>query len=216
MDPNRIPPNLNLQRNQNNGGGEGYTNDRSYPASNERVYPTTPSTFPQPVFQQSHGNQDYVNSHVQSPTGQGYFAANTQYSQYNQQGQYNNQSYQQTGASQPYSSPRTMQANDPNSGLAHQFSTQNLGPQSRQGAFNRPARSGQNFRSPTGGQGYGSHLGPNSAGQVNQTASVDETPPEQDPNKFSPNIGKRVIGLHLYVENFFKDNIKRARERNIR
>ena len=215
MDQNRL--NLNLLRSQQNNAGEGFA-DRSYPASDGRVYPTTPSTFPHSVFQQSmQGNQDYLTSPTQSSTGQGYFA-NAQHQQYNQQPHYGNQPYQQQGVTNPsaYSS-RNMQANDPNSDLARQFSGQSLGAQSRQAAYGRPSPlSGGRSGSDRGQQGYGGHLTPHNASAGYLPPSGDEKPPEQDPNKYSQNIGQKVIGLHLYVEKFFKENINRARERNVR
>lgn len=138
MDPNRL--HLNFQRGQGN-GGQGYDNDRTYPATNERVYPTTPSTFPQPVFQSMQGNQggnqDFLNSQPQAQnTGnfaaQGnYFAGgNQQYQQqqqqYGQQSQYANYQQPSVPSNQQFS-PRGYNANDPNAGLARQFSNQNLG-----------------------------------------------------------------------------------------
>ena len=220
MDQNRLPLNLNFQRTQSNNAGQNFESDRTYPTNNERVYPTTPSTFPQPVFQSMHPGQqqDYLTAQMQSPTGQAYSAGgqgyftNTSYQQYGQQGPYGGQTYQQSLTSPQGYSPRTLHANDPNAGLAQQFSTQNLGPQSRQNNYGRPSPLGPGSRSNTPHAGYhGSHLSP-----LSQAPTATEKPPEQDPSKFSNNVFKRVVGLHLNVEKFFTQNITRARERNVR
>ena len=47
-------------------------------------------------------------------------------------------------------------------------------------------------------------------------APPEEQPPEKIPEKYSSNIVKRGQGLHALVESFFKENISRARDRNIR
>ena len=197
---NRLALNLNLQRDQND-RSEIYPNDRNYQASSARVYPTTPSTFPQPVYSQMQG-QEYSNAQTLQSPNQGYFQPgipNTQYYNYNQQQQH--AQYQQQYQS------RNVQPNDPNSGLAHQFSNQNLGP--RQGNYPRPSPLSGAVR---GGQPYTNNISSSSL----QPVSMEEKPPEQDGNKYSANVGKRVIGLHLYVEKFFKENIQRARDRNTR
>lgn len=43
-----------------------------------------------------------------------------------------------------------------------------------------------------------------------------EEPPEKNPEKYSTNVAKRGQGLHVLVEAFFKENITRARDRNVR
>lgn len=48
------------------------------------------------------------------------------------------------------------------------------------------------------------------------TAAVSDEPPEKNPEKYSVNVGKRGQGLHVIVEDFFKQNITRARDRNVR
>ena len=201
---NRLALNLNLQREQND-RTEFHPNDRNYQASSARVYPTTPSTFPQPVYSQMQG-QEFVNAQTLQSPNQGYFQPgipNTQYYNYNQQQQ---QQSQHPQYQQQYQT-RNVQPNDPNSGLAHQFSNQNLGP--RQGNYQRPSPLSGASR---GGQPYGNNISSSSL----QPANMEEKPPEQDGNKYSSNVGKRVIGLHLYVEKFFKENIQRARDRNTR
>ena len=219
MDQNRLP--LHLGGFQNN--KQNHENDRTYSANNEGVYPTTPSTFPQPVFQPMHGGQqDYLTAGVRGPTGgaynagaQGYFGG-TQYPAFNQGTHYVNQPYQANLTSPQPFSPNTLHATDPNSGLANKFSAQNLGNQPRQNQFfgRQPSPLAASSR-PNPQQSYSSHLSPLAASSSHSSLS-EEKPPEQVPNKYSGNVGKRMISLHLWVEKFFKDNITRARERNVR
>lgn len=223
MDPSRLHLNF---------ATGGYNNDRNYPASNENVYPTTPSTFPQPVFKNLPGkaSNEYQSPQAQSPAGfsgaGGYFMNPSYQAPYGQpqQAQYQGQ-YQQQGLSGPQPSYQQRQggynSNDPTSGLAHQFSTQNLGAVPRQGSpFGR--QPSPNPRPRTGGansqQNYGSLLTPPVPGSNSHapSSSSPEEPPEKNPEKYSANVGKRGQGLHVLVEAFFKENITRARDRNLR
>lgn len=234
--------------------GGAYNGDQNYTPGNDRVFPTTPSTFPQSVFQGSHPANDYVGAQVQRNAygGQqaGYFptgAYQAQYSspqtpyQQNQgqfQGQFPNQQYQQQqnlAAPQPsYQQRPGYSPNDPTSGLARQFSNQNLGaPQRQASPMNRqpspnaryytngqpvqgqPNRNQQNFMSNQ--QNQSSLLTPSSADRGAQSmSSSTEEPPEKTADKFSGNVIKRGHGLHALVEAFFKENITRARDRNMR
>ena len=231
MDPNRLHLNF---------ATGGYNNDRSnYPASNENVYPTTPSTFPQPVFKNQPGKcPDYQSpTTVQSPTGYngggGYFAnppsfqAPSPYGQPQpQQPQYQAQYQQQPqqGLSSPQPSFQQRQGgyntNDPTTGLAYQFSNQNLGsaqrqpnPYARQPSPNTRPRTG----AANGQLNYGNLLSLPVSVSTNQTSSTNvEEPPDRNTAKYSPNVGKRGQGLHVLVEAFFKENITRARDRNLR
>ena len=66
-------------------------------------------------------------------------------------------------------------------------------------------------------QQYGNMLSPSSAGgESSPSTMIDERPPEQAFDKYSSNVAKRVVGLHMHVEAFFKDSIVQARERNQR
>lgn len=218
MDPNNRP-HLDF-------GGGGYNNERNYPATNERVFPTTPSTFPQPIFPNQGGQvpQNYGAAQIQSPGGYGpaggYFGNSPYQQQYqSQQAQY--QQYQQPNLQSPQPSYQQRQGgyntNDPTSGLAHQFSNQNLGISQRQGSpFGRQPSPSQRPR--TGGappqQNYGSLLTPSMP--VSNPQSQCDDPPEKCPEKYSSNVAKRGQGLHALVEAFFKENITRARDRNVR
>ena len=225
MDPNRLHLNF---------GAGGYSNDRNYPTSDGNVYPTTPSTFPQPVFknQQAKTPNEYGQAQVQSPAGYGgaggYFVSPPYQMPYSQpqQTQYQGQYQQQQSPSSSQASFQQQQrqgayaANDPTSGLAHQFSNQNLGSVQRQASpFGRQPSPSQRPR--TGGgnaqQSYGNLLAPPVPTTSSQTQAINtDEPPEKNPEKYSSNISKRGQGLHVLVEAFFKENIARARDRNLR
>ena len=238
MDPNRL--HLNFGAGQAN-GQDGFNSDRSYSASDGRVYPTTPSTFPQPIFplrQQS--NNDYVGAQIQtqmqSPTapgygrgGGGYFVNNQQYPQQRAQQQpmqYQNQYPQQNLQSpqSPYPQrPAGYTTNDPNSGLARQFSNQNLGSAQRQPSpfarlptpnQSRPRTEGV----PNQQQQHGNFLAPpvSRSSSSQQLSTFDDQPPEPDPTKYSSNVARKLSGLHVFVATIFQDNVLRARERNTR
>ncbi|KAL8787150.1 MAG: hypothetical protein Q9213_002366 [Squamulea squamosa] len=226
MDSNRLRLNFG-------GAGGGYNNGRNYQPTDGRVFPTTPSTFPQPVFPTNQGAQvpnDYTNGQIQSPTGYGgpssagYFNSPLPYqSQYGQQqhNQYQNQTqYQSSSLQAPQSSYQQRPAynNDPTSGLARQFSNQNLGSNQRQASplVRQPSPNNQRPRNAAGpGQNvYSNHL----TIPINGTPGPenDERPPERNADKYSPNLQKRGQALHASVEAFFKENIARARDRNVR
>lgn len=232
MDPNG-PNRMHLNFNSAQPGGiGGYSTDRTYQASNDRIYPTTPSTFPQPIFQNPRGqvNSDYVGAQLQSPQaggyagngGGGYFFNNQYQPQYTQQqGQYSNQ-YHQQNLPPPlaYTQRQATYVNEP---LARQFSNQNLGSNQRQASpFGRHPSPNQRPR--TGGATNQQTYDPNTrllAPLVPGTATSASTavacdPPERDVEKHSSNVGKKVSALHLVVDAFFKNNINRARERNQR
>lgn len=222
MDHNRLHLNF---------GAGGYNNDRNYPTSDGNVYPTTPSTFPQPVFrnQAAQTPAEHQISQAQSPTGYGgpagYFVNPSQQAPYGQQqqAQYPGQYQQQVPSSSQSSFPQRQggyATNDPTSGLAHQFSNQNLGSAQRQGnTYGRQPSPIQRTRpgGANGQQNYGGFLAPSMPMSNSQSQSlVTEEPPEKDPEKYSANVGKRGQGLHVLVEAFFKENITRARDRNLR
>lgn len=235
------------------GGGGGY--DRNYTPTNERVFPTTPSNFPHSVFPSGQAANDYIGAQIQSPYGGpngSYFPSGgyqAQYSQpqtsYQQPNQYQYQpqpQYQQQNILAPQPSYQQRQtgynANDPTSGLARQFSNQNLGTPQRQGSpFTRQqSPSSRLFPSGQQNQGqqtrnqhsYASNQSNNStslspslsnnslSGGSQYTAPSEEQPPEKDPERYSSNVVKRGQGLHALVESFFKENISRARDRNVR
>lgn len=226
MDPNRLGLNFG------GGGRGGFNNPQNYLANDGRVFPTTPSSFPQPVFPTQGGQMpnEYVNSQVQTSNaygGQssgGYFvnapSYQPQYSQ-NQQAQYQNQYQSPNLQAQSSYQQRPAYANDPTSGLARQFSNQNLGSNQRQPNPFGPQPSPSNQRSRNaGGPGqnnYSNHLTPPATGADGRPEpEPSQRPPERNPDKYSQNVQKRGQALHASVEAFFKENITRARERNLR
>ncbi|MCJ1476003.1 Serine/threonine-protein kinase [Lambiella insularis] len=231
MDPNRLHLNFGAGQHNQNGGQDGFMNDRTYSASDGRVYPTTPSTFPQPIFPtrgQGQGPNDYLASQVQSPTTPGYagnyFGNQNQYQQQRQPMQYNQ--YQQQQGMQSPQAPYPLRGgftpNDPNAGLARQFSNQNLGSAQRQPSpFARNASPHQMRPRPggvTGPQPFGNNLGvPSSSNATSpQSPTYEEQPPEPNPGKYSNKVAKSLSKLHVFVTSFFGENVTRARERNAR
>ena len=214
-------------------------NERAYTPTNERTYPTTPSTFPQPIFsnQQAQGaqmGQEYLGSQLQSPNGYagagGYFMNNLyqpHYGQQQQQQQQQNQyqsPYQQQNIQSPQPSYQQRQgayaATDATNGLVNQFSNQNLGNSARQNpAYGRHPSPNQRPHT-AGGAGQsqlGNHLAPPMPGHGSTSRSAgDEEPPERNPEKYSANIAKRGKVVEAMIKSFFEQNVQRARERNIR
>ncbi|KAK3939500.1 kinase-like domain-containing protein [Diplogelasinospora grovesii] len=210
----------------------GNNNERLAPA--DRTYPTTPSTFPQPVFQSGASNQGQNPSSGAQQGGQyaqqGY-ASNSYFMQQNQYApQYSSALAAQTNAadynsaSQGYAQGRSNTpgtSNDPNTGLAHQFSHQNLGGAAR-------AAQNQNYgsRGPSPGQrprtagasgqqsNYGSYL---NAPMPSQSPALEfASAPERNPDKYGPNANNNQKKCSQLASDFFKDSVKRARERNQR
>lgn len=188
-------------------------NDRSNLAAEMgRQFPTTPSTFPQPVFPNSAGQQQVWGAQ-QNSNGYGgadYFMNNPYSAAYQQN------SNPPTPGGAPYRAPAY---NDVTNGLARQFSHQNLG-----GNAPRSASPYGRHPSPTqrpraagapGQQQYGSHLSPPMPTQ-NGASLTDEEPPPKNPDKYADNVRKKAkvsVGL---VSTFFKDSVQRAKDRNVR
>lgn len=209
-------------------------NDRTYTPTNERTYPTTPSTFPQPIFssqpgQQAQVAQDYMGAQLQSPGGyanDGNYFSNSPYQAHygqQQQSQYHGQ-YQQQSIPSPQPSyqqqPRQGYVNnDATNGLVNQFSNQvNLGGAGRQPSpYGRHAAPGQRPHTAgnSGQQTLGNHLAPPMPGH-GSTSRLDEEPPERDPERYSTNVAKRGKLVEAMIKSFFEQNVQRARERNIR
>lgn len=178
------------------------TNDTRM-APNDRTYPTTPSTFPQPVFpgQQAGGAQ----------AGQQYMQPGNYY----QQNQY--ASHYTPGADYGFVSNIDGTSNDPNTGLAHQFAHQNIGGQGRASPYGsrgpspaqRPRTSGNSGQQ----QAYGNYL---SAPSSSNTQLEFAPAPERNPDKYGPNANNNQKKCSQLASDFFKDSVKRARERNQR
>ncbi|KAI9722298.1 MAG: Cobalt uptake protein cot1 [Candelaria pacifica] len=194
-------------------------NDRNY-QSNDRAYPTTPSTFPQPVFPTQGGQETWGQ---QTPNGYpnagGYFMNNPYPPQYQQQ---QNQ-YAQQNLQSPQASYQQRQGGFPNNdgtnGLVHQFSHQNLGGAPRQGAgYGRQPSPNQRLRpGATNGQSqHSGHLAPPAPSHGSHNNNSSDDLPERNPDKYSPNLRHRGTHVHEKVQAFFKENVQRARDRNAR
>ena len=192
-------------------------------ASNARMYPTTPSTFPQPVYPSQ--QQDYLGSAL-SPstnamTGGGYFMNNpyppqAQHNQFStQQYQYQQHVQSPQPAYQANSRAHMSPTNDGTNGLIQQFSNHDLG--GRSPAFNRTPSPG-NVRPRTAGDSrqtasqFQSHLAP----PVPRPVPKPEEEEQQTPRKYSDNVLKRGTAAKQLVNSFFQENIERARDRNSR
>jgi protein-serine/threonine kinase len=191
-----------------------FENQHNYDASNNRVYPTTPSTFPQPIYQNQQ-QQDYLGGQSQAnqQQGSGYFMNNPYPPQ--QQAHLGTQGYgynaNQLQSPQPaYQGGR--QYNDATNGMIQQFSNQDLG--SARGGFNRTP-SPANSRPRTAGEArspYASHLAP----PMPSRSPKPEEEEKPNPNKYSDNVLKRGTAAKQLVNSFFQENIERARDRNSR
>ncbi|PHH77350.1 hypothetical protein CDD82_3554 [Ophiocordyceps australis] len=197
---------------------------------NDRTYPTTPSTFPQPVFPNpiSQQGQQPASLHPQQqafPAGyppQGYFAAGSadyppQYAPpHHAVPDYHNSPYQ------PRSN--TPATSDPNVGLAHQFSHQNLGGVSARPAANYAGRGPSPSQRPRtagpSGQSahYAAYMNAPPVPQPQGAAAIHEfqQAPERNPDRYGPNANSNQKKCSQLATDFFKDSVKRARERNQR
>lgn len=201
--------------------GNGNNNDRLN-ASSDRAFPTTPSTFPQPVFQgmqPASGQQTPAASqqYAGGYGGAGYFMQG--------QGQYQGQQYGAQPVAydqgQPLYQPRakTPNTNDPNVGLAHQFSHQNLGGAGR-GSPYAPRGPSPAQRPRTAGSSNQpvpshSHLNAPMPSQGPRPAEF-QAAPERNPEKYGLNANNNQKKCSQLAADFFKDSVKRARERNLR
>ena len=207
-----------------------FDSQNNYDSSNNRVYPTTPSTFPQPIYNTA--QQDYLGSNLSpNPLSGGYFANNAYPAQ--QHAPFYNQGYQYQQANNLQSPQPAYQAgtpraftnqaggNDATNGLIQQFSNQDLSGASRAAPYNRtPSPS---VRSRTAGttnqaqqqqqQQHANHLVPPVPSRSPRPAEEDE---QQNPRKYSDNVLKRGTAAKQLVNSFFQENIERARDRNTR
>jgi protein-serine/threonine kinase len=209
MDPNNNNrPHLNF----------GY-NERPFnnAAANNRAYPTTPSAFPQPIYQ-NQSPQDYVDAQ-NGAYGQGYFVQN----QYAQQAAYAQQHYGQPNLQSPQPAYQSRMGyganpNDGTNGLIQQFSNQDLNA-NRTGFFGRAASPAQRPRTAgntaaAGQQQQPGHLAPPVPRSPRAPAENEEL--QRYPERFSENVHKRGKAAKELVNVFFNENIERARDRNMR
>lgn len=182
--------------------------------NSDRAYPTTPSTFPQPVYPPHQQGQSGAGGMPQQQYN--YFAPNNMQSHHTDFAQggaaYNNN---QARSNTPGAS------NDPNTGLAHQFSHQDLGGAARSGGYaaRGPPPPGPPRPRTAGGsgqqQGYG-YLNAPMPGQQRSASPEFEAAPERNPDKFGSNANNNQKKCSQLAADFFKDSVKRARERNQR
>ncbi|KAI5295191.1 Serine/threonine-protein kinase [Ascosphaera atra] len=203
MDPNQNANNNNrLQLNF------GFNDNRAFVPSNSRAYPTTPSTFPQPVYQQG--------PDPSSPYAQGYFM-NNPYAQQQQQQPQQQQQFQHPGLASPQPAYQGRGAPYPMegaNGLINQFSHQNLdSPRGNANAYPRAAPPPRLRPAPAQPQSQ-THLSPSSPSPRRAQGEDDELP--KQPERYSENVHKRGRAAKELVNVFFLENIERARDRNMR
>ena len=190
----------------NFGFGGGGDRNNQYAQEQGRAFPTTPSTFPQPVYPNQAGQQEVWGAQQQQQMGGngygGYFQNPYQQAQYQgQQGNLQNQHLQQR-----------FDAN----GLAQQLSSQHLGGSGRSGSpyGRQPSPNPQRPRTADNrGYSYGSYGG----SQAPRGPSLyDEEAPKRAPEKYSENVEKQATMSKGLINTFFKDSVQRARDRNQR
>jgi protein-serine/threonine kinase len=207
--PNRLQLNFGFERNNNQQGQYGTS-------ENARQFPTTPSTFPQPVYPNSQGQQEVWGA---QQTNNGYggtsYFGNLPYPQNSQQ------AFSAGGAQQqpPGSSYRSPGGYDTN-GLVHQFSHQNLGggtPRSGSPYGRQPSPASQQRPRTAGattGLQYGNFLSPQAP--IPHNNMTDEEPPAKNPDKYGEGVQRKAKVSVGTVSTFFKDSVQRARDRNAR
>lgn len=206
MDPNNNNNRLHLNF--------GY-NERAFnPAAvNNRAYPTTPSAFPQPIYQ-NQGPQDYMDAGF----GQGYFMTNPYPPQAPpQQYAQSPQHYGQANLPSPQATYQNrMGYNDGTNGLIQQFSNQDLNAP-RGNFYGRnpsPAQRPRTAGSSAPGQQQPAHLAPPMPRSPRTPSENEEL--QRYPERFSENVHKRGKAAKELVNVFFHENIERARDRNMR
>lgn len=187
-------------------------NDRNQYQDSGRQFPTTPSTFPQPVYPNQAGQQEVWGAQQGNGYGNGYFMNPYQQQQQQQQGQYQGQQ----GNLQAPGSARGF--NDAANGLAQQFQHQahlGGGGSGRSGSpYGRQPSPNQQRPRTAGDRGY--HHGQYSGHMPRQPSLYDEEPPQKAPEKYHESILKASkVSVNL-VSTFFKDSVQRARDRNQR
>lgn len=209
-------------------------NGERAPPFNDRAYPTTPSTFPNPIFpsQPQGGQGQGQNAQQQQPYSTGFapsgYFANSQYpAAYPQppaasyaQGQQAPQAPQAPPASYQQQRQAPYQTNDATNGLVHQFSHQNLGGRVSPYGTRQPPQGQRPRTAGTTGQqqGYSSYLNAPMPSQASQQQKLPEfqPAPERNPDKYGPVAHANQTKCGQLAETFFKDSVKRARDRNVR
>lgn len=206
-------------------------NERTNAPNDPRQFPTTPSTFPQPIYPNQNGQQEVWGT---QPAAYGnnnnYFMTNPYQATFNsQQGgiPQNNQYRAPPPPANPVAAAAAAYQNDPANGLAQQFAHQNLGgnntPRS-QSPYARQPSPGNQQRPRTAGAAagqahgqYGNFLSPQMPSMpIQQPSMTEDEPPAKNPDKYGENVIKKAKVSCGLVSAFFKENVQRARERNLR
>ncbi|KAG9244927.1 kinase-like domain-containing protein [Calycina marina] len=205
--------------------------DQKYQPADSRNYPTTPSTFPNPIFpSQGQGQgqgvqQQYAQSSQQQQpysTGfapAGYFQNNQYPPSYPQQ----SPGYQQSPQAPQAAYQQRAPISDATNGLVHQFSHQNLGggrasPYSNRQppAALRPRTAGAPAQQP--GPGYQNDPMPAPPSSLYQPELFQQAPASRDwtsrPKKYGNIVYTNRAKCYTMAEAFFKDSVARVRERN--
>jgi len=195
--------------------------DTRFQPADSRVYPTTPSSFPNPIAQapQSGYQQTPAATYFQPPSQPGYQQAPQAPHAYPQQ-----PGYQQAPQAPQaiYQQRSAAPNNDATNGLVHQFSHQNLGGAGRNSPYGsrQPSPSQRPRTAGATGQqaGYGSYLNAPMPSQNSQQQNWPEfqIAPERNPDKYGPSAQNNQTKCRTLAEAFFKDSVKRARDRNLR
>ncbi|TVY60716.1 Serine/threonine-protein kinase cot-1 [Lachnellula suecica] len=200
---------------------------------NDRAFPTTPSTFPNPIFPPSQGaqgtqQQGQGQNYQQQPysTGNapaGYFMQNPYPPQYPQQppaSQYAQSPAPQAPQAAYQQRPGAYPANDTTNGLVHQFSHTDISGRNSPYGNRQAAPASQRPRTagaPTQ-QAYGSRLYAPMPGQAAPQPNMPEfeRAPTRNPDKYPASAQTNQTKCAQLAETFFKDSVKRARDRNVR
>ncbi|KAI9727556.1 MAG: Serine/threonine-protein kinase [Chrysothrix sp. TS-e1954] len=200
-------------------------NERNLGADAGRAYPTTPSSFPQPVFSSNPNGQPEIWGNGQSTPSAyaggppSYFNAHAHVQYQQPQPQYPpQQNLQSPGVYRP---PGMGGYNEGANGLAHQFANQNLGSPGQRAAspYGRqqsPANSRPRTAGPTPASAPGSRLAaPGSNAQSSGSSHEDELG-AKTPEQWGDNVSRRANVTIQTTQSFFKDNVLRAKDRNNR
>lgn len=195
-----------------------------------RAFPTTPSTFPQPLYTGQNGQREVWGTQqgpsTMYPGGPpGYFPQTVNLQQPSLPSQSpipGNAGYNRPPGAGGY--------NDGTNGLAHQFAHQNLSaapqtPRSASPYIRQPspaaqsrtvAQDGQQQQQQQTQQPYGRHLAPVIPGLSVVTNAQDAELPVKQPEKYGDNIYRRGKMSSEFTNSFFKDSVDRAKQRNER
>lgn len=200
---------MNNQQQQQQQQGQGNRLNLAFGFGGDRQqqYPTTPSTFPQPVYPNQAGQQEVWGAQQGNGYGgggsNGYFMNPYQQAQY--QGQQGN-----------LQAPNAGRFNEAANGLAQQFQQQHLGGNGRSGSPYGGRQPSPNQQRPRTADNRGYQYGGGYGHHPRQPSLNDEEPPPKTPEKYSDNVLRQAkVSINL-VSTFFKDSVQRARDRNQR